>query len=296
MPSVLYRDSEFITKTELQKLLFIFENGYLHEEEPEILAGFRISATSGSLALKRFLAKSICRSIKVPRDIILKLSYDNLKVAKHLLRYSQVLSSEDLVNIIRDTRDLERMRLISLRDDLEKKVLELLSSSNDKVIVQNLSKYNVRLSNVSKVEKANFKFSMVRFFEADIADIYDSQEYILAESVASSLKHINYTLPLRYLSKGDFINFFVLLSRMLDMPFASVRAVFSNIKNENRQRELLESLVIPKDLIDVVLKYFEIFQRDYSKLTDNNLKNHLLRKLSTSGLESKEVSFFISLT
>lgn len=296
MSSVLYRDSEFITKTELQKLLFIFENGYLHEEEKEILAGFRISAASGSLALKQFLAKSICKSIKVPRDIVLKLSYDNLKVARYFLRSSPVLRSEDLINIIRDTRDLERMRSISSRDDLEKKVIELLSHSNDKIILNNLSKYNLGADVISKSERANFKFSMVRFFEVDIADVYSSQEYILAESIATTLKHVNYTLPLRYLGKGDFINFFVLLSKMLEMPFASLRATFSKLDNENRQRELLESLAIPKDFIDIILKYFEIFHMDYSKLTDNNLKNHILRKLSSSGLEAKEVSFFIGLT
>lgn len=278
----------------IHEILFVFNNGYLKNEENTIFNQIRKIAFSSNNQEKLHLVKNISKSQKIDKDIILKLSYDQINIAHDILINSPLLNDEDLINVINDTKDIQRIRAISQRVQISNKLLDVLKSTNDKSVLNNLSNliFEIERSTESGIKLA---FSKLHFFTTELSDIINTNEFQEIKKSIENLKTISYALMLRYLSKGDILTFFILLGKKVNMPISSLRNTFRQPNKNLEASKILHDAEFPEKYIEIILFFFSVLIYNYSEITENNFKNYFSRKLSTSNIKNREIGYFIRL-
>ena len=91
----------------------------------------KLLAKDASHRVRQTLAQQICYNADVPREVILKLANDSEQIAEPILRYSSLLSDQDLIDIIHATRSLMKLLAISRRDTLSDRVSQALIETGE---------------------------------------------------------------------------------------------------------------------------------------------------------------------
>jgi len=95
---------------------------------------FRLLMRDTELRVRMTLAQHVKESTNIPRDIVMSLAHDVEEVSLPMLQYSQVLTDEDLVDLIHNTDEISRYLAISKRPQVSGMVSDtLLSKGNDEV-------------------------------------------------------------------------------------------------------------------------------------------------------------------
>jgi hypothetical protein len=94
---------------------------------------FRVLCQKADVFVRIILSESLKNCNNLPHDIALKLAKDAVEVAVPMLQYSEVLTDEDLCEIIDETVRAKRLA-IARRPSLTKRVITKLFGTKDKLV------------------------------------------------------------------------------------------------------------------------------------------------------------------
>jgi uncharacterized protein (DUF2336 family) len=107
---------------------------------------FRLLLLDAEKSIRKTLADNLCASSDVPRDIVLKLANDENEVAERILQYSTVLTDDDLVEIIKSSKEVLKLCAIARRGVISERVSDkLLGAREEKVLVALFDNKNAKL-------------------------------------------------------------------------------------------------------------------------------------------------------
>jgi uncharacterized protein (DUF2336 family) len=115
-----------------EKICAGFNSGDFSETEMRLsLEIFRLLLKDSEIRVRQVLANELKDNLNVPRDIIWGLAHDKSEVAVPVLQYSFVLSEEDLIDIVRVTRELPKLMAISKRESISKSLAHALTETRE---------------------------------------------------------------------------------------------------------------------------------------------------------------------
>lgn len=104
---------------------------------------FRLLLKDTETRVRKVMAEELKGCLNVPHDVIWALANDHHEVAVPILQYSYVLSEDDLMNIVRATREHPKLRAIAQRESVSKELAHALVETRDadvaKLILKNKS-------------------------------------------------------------------------------------------------------------------------------------------------------------
>jgi len=123
------------------KIATDYQSGGFSSAEAAIAADiFRILLKDAEKKIRHTLAEHLSHSPNVPHDIIWKLAHDDPEVAAPVLEYSHVLTENDLVAIVRSTRDVLKLCAVARRDGLQERVGDTLLETHNEQVLTDLFK------------------------------------------------------------------------------------------------------------------------------------------------------------
>ena len=115
-------------------------NSGLYSEGETKLANeiFRLLLKDTEMKVRILMAEALKDNMQAPHDIIWALANDRHEVAVPILEFSHVLSEEDLVTIVRATREHPKLKAIARRDTISKQLAHALIEKRDHEITREL--------------------------------------------------------------------------------------------------------------------------------------------------------------
>ena len=99
---------------------------------------FRLLLNDTAISVRKAIAEHLKSNPNVPRDIILSLASDTAEIAVPVIESSELLTDEDLLEIIRSTREVRKWLAISRRAHLSSKVSRQLVATRSEVVIVSL--------------------------------------------------------------------------------------------------------------------------------------------------------------
>ena len=126
-----------------QRICEKISNGYnsgLYSESETRLANeiFRLLLKDTEVKVRQIMAEALKTNIQAPHDIVWALANDRAEVAVPVLQYSQVLSEEDLIALVRATREHPKLKAIASRESISKQLSHELIEKRDYDITREL--------------------------------------------------------------------------------------------------------------------------------------------------------------
>jgi uncharacterized protein (DUF2336 family) len=99
---------------------------------------FRLLLRDTAIVVRKSIAENLKASPHVPRDIILALANDVSDIAVPVLESSELLTDEDLMDIVRSTHEVRKWLAISRRQNLSARVSRHLVATRSELVVVSL--------------------------------------------------------------------------------------------------------------------------------------------------------------
>ncbi len=99
---------------------------------------FRLLLKFAEVGVRKSLAENLMNTDSVPRDVLLTLAKDIDDVSRPILEFSQILTDEDLVEIIKTSNSTEKQIAISRREGLSENVSGALVEVNNEDVIASL--------------------------------------------------------------------------------------------------------------------------------------------------------------
>jgi uncharacterized protein (DUF2336 family) len=134
----LLHDSSSGTRVDMTNKIAGSYNGVGLSDQENIVAEqiFRLLLRDTELNVRVTLAQHLKDSTQIPRDIVKSLASDVEEVSLPILQFSQVLTDEDLSDLIQATEQVSRYLAISRRRTVSETIADtLLAKGNDEVAV-----------------------------------------------------------------------------------------------------------------------------------------------------------------
>ena len=115
-------------------------NSGLYSEAETRLANeiFRLLLKDTEIKIRLLMADTLKSNMQVPHDIIWALANDRHEVAVPVLQHSPVLSEDDLITIVRATREHPKLKAIARRESISKQLSHELIEKRDHEISREL--------------------------------------------------------------------------------------------------------------------------------------------------------------
>jgi uncharacterized protein (DUF2336 family) len=97
---------------------------------------FRLLVKDTEVKIRLLIAQSLKSNMQVPHDIIWALANDHHEVATPILEFSSVLMEEDLLAIVRATREHPKLKAIARRRSISKPLVHGLIEKRDYVVAR----------------------------------------------------------------------------------------------------------------------------------------------------------------
>lgn len=121
------------------KIAADYQSGHFSDAESAIAADiFRILVKDAEKKVRQTLAEHLSHVPSVPHDIIWKLAHDEPDVANPVLQYSTVLTEDDLVAIVKGTREVLKLCAIARRDMVSERLADSLLETHNEQVLTNL--------------------------------------------------------------------------------------------------------------------------------------------------------------
>ena len=142
-----------------EKIANSFANKEFSPEEKKIAEKiFSEMANDAAQLVRKALSESLQYSVDLPHDVAKKLADDIEDVALPILKNSQVLTDEDLVEIVKSS-DSTKQVAIAQREGVSSHVSEALIETDNKEVVQNVIKNNTANISENSFQHVFDKFS-----------------------------------------------------------------------------------------------------------------------------------------
>ncbi|MDX1948936.1 MAG: DUF2336 domain-containing protein [Rickettsiales bacterium] len=99
---------------------------------------FRLLIKYAEVGVRKSLAENLMNTDEVPRDVLLTLAKDIDDVSRPILEFSQILTDDDLVEIIKTSNSTEKQIAIARREGLSENVSGALVEVNNEDVISNL--------------------------------------------------------------------------------------------------------------------------------------------------------------
>ena len=122
---------------------------------------FRLIANDVEVKVRQDLAESLKNCSYLPRDIVQKIIQDVASVASPLIQYSDLLTEQDLIDLVK-TQDEEKQIAVASRANVPYRVSEtLVEEGNEKPVIVLIS------NNLSKISDYAYQRIMERFRDSE---------------------------------------------------------------------------------------------------------------------------------
>jgi len=120
------------------KIAVDFSVGVLGEREREMAEEiFRLMVKDAEIRVREALAQNLKENPSVPHDVAVSLARDVESVSIPVLRFSEVLTDEDLVEIIQ-SQDVDKQKAIASRPSVSEAVSDVLVGTSNEDVVSTL--------------------------------------------------------------------------------------------------------------------------------------------------------------
>ncbi len=137
------------------KVVIAFNSGSFNFNESAIAADiFRLLLKDAEKSVRTTLAEHLCNNPDAPHDVIFKLASDETDVAERVLRYSLVLTDNDLVSIVESTKDVLNLCAIASRDNVSERVSGALIDTRQEIVLKDLFNNKGAKINEGDLEKS----------------------------------------------------------------------------------------------------------------------------------------------
>lgn len=127
---------------------------------------FRLLLRDNAIAVRKSIAENLKNNPHVPRDVILALASDTAEIALPIIEFSELLSDEDLMEIIRSTREVRKWLAVSRRQNLSSKVSRQLIATRSEIVVVSLF-----ANHKAQIEESDLEYVMNEFrHEQDVLE------------------------------------------------------------------------------------------------------------------------------
>jgi len=132
------------------KIATQFERGEFTAEEREVAEQiFRTMVKDAEVRVREALSKNLKECDELPHDVALILARDVDQVARPMLEFSQVLTDEDLIEIVR-TQSAAKQEAIARRPAVSERVVDaLVSTDHEPVVAALVANEGAELSEIS---------------------------------------------------------------------------------------------------------------------------------------------------
>jgi len=178
--------------------------------EEEIKAAeqiFRLLLRDTEVRVRVALAENVKSSERIPHDIVLTMARDVEEVSLPILQYSEVLNDDDLVDLLKNTKEISRYLAISKRERVSETIADTLLEKNDEqvtaVLVDNKGA-QISEKGIQKIidtHGENKKLMQVVSQRPRLpAAAAEKLVHVVSSSLAESLKS-KYNLPTEHIEK-----------------------------------------------------------------------------------------------
>jgi uncharacterized protein (DUF2336 family) len=121
----------------VQKITSSYNTGLLSESEVTLANEiFRLLLRDTEVKVRKLLAEELKFSLTVPHDVIWAMANDHAEVAAPVLQHSYVLTEDDLMAIVRATREHPKLSAIASRESISRELSHALIETEDPVIAR----------------------------------------------------------------------------------------------------------------------------------------------------------------
>lgn len=99
---------------------------------------FRLLLKDTAASVRKAMAQELKNNAQAPHDVIVALAHDELDIAVEVLEFSEVLNDEDLLELVRVSRDMDRLLAISRRAFVSTRVSASLIDTNHQQVIRSL--------------------------------------------------------------------------------------------------------------------------------------------------------------
>lgn len=149
---LLVREPSVVMRTRItDKIAGGYATGHFSEAETKLANEiFRLLLKDTESKVRASMAEHLKANPQVPHDIIWALANDHHEVAAGVLECSHVLTEDDLVAIVRATREHPKLKAVAKRDSISKELAHALVEKRDAEVTKILlSNGNASLSETS---------------------------------------------------------------------------------------------------------------------------------------------------
>jgi uncharacterized protein (DUF2336 family) len=118
------------------KLAMDYRSGNFSDSESDIAVDiFRILLRDVEKKVRKTLSEQLSHCPNVPRDIVLKLVNDEPDIAAPMLQFSSVLTEDDLIAVVRSTKEVLKLSAVARREDISENLSNcILDTHNEQVL------------------------------------------------------------------------------------------------------------------------------------------------------------------
>ncbi len=99
---------------------------------------FRLLARDAEIKIRQSLSAELSHCPTAPRDVMMRLATDDTIVALPVLEHSQVLTEDDLIQIVRSTREAVKLCAVARRQTLSQNLSQALLETSDTLVLHTL--------------------------------------------------------------------------------------------------------------------------------------------------------------
>ena len=123
------------------KIAADYRSSHFSRSEEELAIDiFRLLLKDAEIKIRISIAQQLAHCVNAPHDIIMKLSQDTAEVSVPVLKYSSVLTEEDLVAIVHSTQEVIKLCAIADREIVPQTVTQQLVAKSSPMVLQTLYK------------------------------------------------------------------------------------------------------------------------------------------------------------
>ncbi len=152
----------------VEKLSSHYMEGDFSDEEKEMTNEiFRLLMKKAEMEVRKSLSDNLISSNELPHDIVLSLARDVDEVALPILEFSEVLTDDDLVEIVKTSQQVSAQIAIANRNSVSESVSHALVETNNKEVVHHLME-----NDNAHIAEHSFSHALTSFSSS--AEIVDS--------------------------------------------------------------------------------------------------------------------------
>ncbi len=122
-----------------EKMCDEFNSRSFSDEERIIISEiFRMLAKDAEVAIRQSLSEKLKHNSRLPEDIAFMLASDVMQVALPVLQFSPALSEDDLISIVRSTKELAKLLAVTKRDVVTPAVSQELVNKKQIFVTESL--------------------------------------------------------------------------------------------------------------------------------------------------------------